>query len=180
MKAVTVKAGAWIEKQLWRDGKISSIVVSKISIHGGGRKRSEETGVNHVPVSLRPVALEVAFDDLSVDRNVIEHRDGALWSDYKYREEKAKEENKNKWTGRKRRSDEIEKDTPWWRRMPCQWSSAANSDPMRGLWVCLGTHAAPSAKNRKRFLLVLVITTINGSETTNVRLLDGARVLRVD
>lgn len=109
MKSVTVKAGAWIEKQLWRDGKISSIVVSKISIHGGGRKRWEETGVNHVPVSLRPVALEVAFDDLSLDRNVIEHRDGALWSDYKYREEKAKEENKNKWTGRKRRSDEIEK-----------------------------------------------------------------------
>lgn len=45
---------------------------------------------------------------------------------------------------------------------------------MRGLWVCLGTHAAPSAKNRKRFLLVLVVITINGNETTNVRLLNGA------
>lgn len=56
---------------------------------------------------------------------------------------------------------EDEKDTLWWRRMPYQWSSIANSGPTRGLWACLEIHAAPSV-NRKQFSLVLAIIIING------------------
>lgn len=41
--------------------------------------------------------LSKAFDDLSVDTNVIEYRDGAALSlDYKYRKRRKGEENRNK------------------------------------------------------------------------------------
>lgn len=52
------------------------------------------------------------------------------------------------------KEQEKQKDTLWWRRMPCRWSSPADSDPRRERLVCSGNHAAPSATNKSMPVMV--------------------------